>query len=229
MKFFLFLIFIFLSPICNALQIDRTSLAYSHNSNIETINIRNNSSEAKSYQASVYVWQDTNRRHQVKTFDLFPSPTVFTISAHGSQSIRVGLFTKNHSQDVKGYRLEIQQLPQNELMSKNINTGMQVLYSVNIPVVVFPKQPLNTQWHWNYLKNSHQLVFTNTGNSIISFKKCLFTDDHGVTHKPKQRVAYVFPGQTLHISTPADKKITSISQSIYDFKRQTSKTITLPQ
>lgn len=224
----LFILFTFLSWNSYALEINHTYLTFKNEKNIETLRISNDSSVEKSYQVTAYSWtQSSPKKSTIPTSDLFPSPTIFTLPANQSQSVRIGLFASNTSNSVKGYRLVIQQLPSNSLSTVNVQKELKTTYAVSIPVVVFPNKAVQSSWKWQYNKNGDKVLFTNDGGTIIGFKNLTFEPSTGKPYLVKNSPQYVFPGQTVYFPIAKPKSITSVKQTIYDFKKQSTNLISL--
>ncbi|MCL9780122.1 fimbria/pilus periplasmic chaperone [Vibrio sp. S4M6] len=210
---------------CNALQLNTTSLTFKNNSKLQTLNLYNESDQPVSFQVVIFKWQVEN--HSVKKInseDLFPSPAIFTLPAHESQALRVGLFANNNSKHVETYRIQLKQIPDkaSDTQAKN---SINILYNIEFPVFVYPKNPIKTQWNWQKT-GPQQLTFTNSGESVLSFESISFIDKNG-HHVKEQPRKYILPGVSVSFHVDNSKNIVSVQQKLRDLSSTKSTLVTL--
>jgi fimbrial chaperone protein len=143
----------------------RVSLAAGHP--IDSVKIRNGSSEPVVVQLEVSSWsQHEGEARLAPTTDLLATPPIFRIPGGGTQLVRVGLRRAPDPQQELSYRLFLREVPSATASASSI----RITLSISLPVFVAPLAKIAPIVKWRALTAPNGLVrieATNIGNAHV--------------------------------------------------------------
>lgn len=195
--------------------------------------LTNTSKALTSYQFTISSWhQKGNKSTLTPATDLHPSPPVtpYPVPYNQTQVVRIA-GPKNTTQQVKSYRLTVQELPFNPAPFKPVpkqetKTGVDFLISMSLPVFIYP-----TDWHrlpkialrsknWKLTspkKNQYVLTLHNTKKEPIVLDNLTLSNKKETKAYEDKYRTYVLPGVTHHWTFKSSVRPTVITAQ-YDKK-----------
>ena len=200
-------VYLVVANIANAatLGVSPVRVTLSDKKKIDTITVRNDGAEPVSMQLEVSSWSKEEGKDIFSpTRELIVNPPIFTVSAGGSQLIRVGLRGTSDTQHELTYRIFLQELP--NPASSNFN-GAKMLMRISLPVFVLPKIAAKPVLRWRAIRTSDgglKISTTNDGNAHIQIINFSLTQPGKAQPWITQQYAdYVLIGQSFDWVLPA--------------------------
>jgi fimbrial chaperone protein len=177
-------------------QINPVRATLSNHQTVSALTIHNTGSESSVMQVEIVAWSQQNGQDvYTPSRELIVTPPIFTVSAGGSQVLRVGLRRPAEGQRELTYRVFIQEVPP---PPKPSFKGLQVALRFGIPVFVAPATEQSPALVWGvYRTPEGQLVVSlaNNGNTHVQVAnfRLVSSNEELVT---QHIAAYVLSGQS---------------------------------
>lgn len=114
---------------------------------VSVLTVRNTGAEPAVVQLQALAWTQPDGKDSYDPApDILATPPIFTISAGGSQVIRVGSRRPPEADSERAYRLLLQEVP---APSKPGFKGLRMALRISVPVFVVPGTAVAPRLHWN--------------------------------------------------------------------------------
>lgn len=155
-------------------------------------------------QAEVFAWSQVDGKDVYEpTRDVLVNPAIFRLGGQGQQIVRVGLRVPAGERE-KSYRIFLQQLPRDQAVPADGNTGirLQTLLRIGVPIFV-PPATARTQLQWQVERDDavattaprYRLKLHNGGTEHIQLTQIVLRDDKGIELARHSLSQYVLAGQ----------------------------------
>jgi fimbrial chaperone protein len=159
------------------------------------VRISNADDEAVTIQASVLRWTTDGEKDLYSPVDdILLNPPIFSIPAHSTQVLRLGLRAANGAPDEQAYRLILAEVPK---PPKPGFYGFRTVVRLSLPI--FIKPPAATyQLSWEAKRNAEgALIITavNHGSAHIQIRRINLVSGRSAEQLSKSLNDYLLPGQ----------------------------------
>lgn len=178
-------------------SVDPVRISLSSSTPLSSIAVRNNGAEATVVQVDTSRWsQSAGQMILEPTRDVLATPPIFTISAGGTQVVRLGLRRPVDSQRELTYRVALHEV----VKSDPSVSGLRVALVITIPIFVQPPVTSAPKLQWHVVRSGSggwRLEVANTGNAHVRLANVELTDsDTGKTFAKQDLAGYVLADES---------------------------------
>jgi fimbrial chaperone protein len=175
---------------------------------VGSLTVKNGAAEPVSIRVYTYKWtQENGKDVYTETRDLIASPPIFTISAGGSQLIRVGM-PKATSDGEAAYRVIVEEIPRAAAEGE----GIRVALRLNLPFYKQPKAKSAPNVQWTALRSKDgtlELQGNNRGGLHDQINRIDIAGASGARKTIVDQPGVVLPGRTRLWKALADASVRS--------------------
>ena len=192
------------SAIASSLVLTPLRLSLTTERPVEVLTVRNDGDEPAVMQLDLAKWTQADGKDiYTATTDILATPPIFSVPAHGSHLVRVGLRRGADPTLELSYRMFLEEVPP---PPKPNFTGLRVALRFGVPIFVAPLAisdrqslplPLPLQWQMRAAAGQFALRATNDGAMHVLVTNVSLTSQG--TNAPLVRITgtdYVLPGQS---------------------------------
>jgi len=159
------------------------------------VKVNNSGDESLMMQVSVLRWTtDGEKDMYAPVDDILLNPPVFSVPAHGTQVLRLGLRKSNGAPDEQAYRLIVAEVP--KPLPEGF-VGLRTIVRVSIPIFI-TRPAIAAQLSWEAKTDAAgALIITavNHGHAHIQIRSMDLLSDQSAERPSKVLNDYLLPGQ----------------------------------
>jgi fimbrial chaperone protein len=164
---------------------------------VASLVVRNDDSTPVVVQLELAAWSQQDGKDKfTPTREILATPPIFTVPAHASQVVRVGLRRAPDAQSELDYRLFLQEVPP---PPKPGFQGLRMALRISMPIFVAPAVAAAPALHWQAIRAPEgkiRIRLTNAGNAHVQVANFRLTLPGGADSSLQQVATYVLPGQS---------------------------------
>ena len=164
---------------------------------VASLVVRNDDSTPVVVQLELAAWSQQDGKDEFSpTREILATPPIFTVPAHASQVVRVGLRHALNAQSELDYRLFLQEVPP---PPKPGFQGLRMALRISMPIFVAPAVAAAPALHWEAIRVPGEKIrirLTNAGNAHVQVANFKLTLPNGTDSNLQQVATYVLSGQS---------------------------------